>query len=156
MASVCHPLSGCRLAAPVLVGMYLPSSLAQSDLETVPLPPVPRPQWLRHLPRRSHRFGGLLPMPGAECQAGICDHRAHGTDGSCASWPPGIVCAGVLVICLGVWLAFRHAPSLTSSLNMVEVETLPSWQVLLSCLSSVLWSPPTSHPASFGTSPFGL
>jgi hypothetical protein len=26
----------------------------------------------------------------------------------------------------------------------------------LSCLSTVLWSPPTSHPASFRTSPFGL
>jgi hypothetical protein len=37
-----------------------------------------------------------------------------------------IVCAGVLVICLVVDLAFRHAPSLTSSLNLVEVETLPS------------------------------
>jgi hypothetical protein len=32
-----------------------------------------------------------------------------------------------------VWLAFRHAPSLTSSLNLVEVETLPSGQVMLSC-----------------------
>ena len=43
-----------------------------------------------------------------------------------ASWLSSIVCAGVLVICLMVELAFRHAPSLTSSLNLVEVETLPS------------------------------
>ena len=48
------------------------------------------------------------------------------------SWLSSIVCAGVLVICLGVELALRQAPSLTSSLNLVEVETLPSWQVLLS------------------------
>ena len=47
----------------------------------------------------------------------------------------------------------RHAPSLTSSLNLVEAETLPSWQVLLSCRSTVLWPPPTSHLASLGTSP---
>jgi hypothetical protein len=50
-------------------------------------------------------------------------------------------------------LALRHAPSLTSSLNLVEAETLPSWQVLLSCRSTVLWPPPTSHLASLGTSP---
>jgi hypothetical protein len=43
-----------------------------------------------------------------------------------ASWLSSIVCAGVLVICLVVGLAFQHAPSLTSSLNLVEVETLPS------------------------------
>jgi len=36
------------------------------------------------------------------------------------------------VICLVVELAFRHAPSRTSSLNLVEVETLPSERVLLS------------------------
>jgi hypothetical protein len=42
------------------------------------------------------------------------------------SWLSSIVCAGVLVICLMVELAFRHAPSRTSSLNLVEVETLPS------------------------------
>ena len=42
------------------------------------------------------------------------------------SWLSSIVCAGVLVICLGVELALRQAPSLTSSLNLVEVETLPS------------------------------
>ena len=47
----------------------------------------------------------------------------------------------------------RHAPSLTSSLNLVEAETLPSWQVLLSCRSTVLWPPPTSHLASSGISP---
>jgi len=43
-----------------------------------------------------------------------------------AFWLSSIVCAGVLVICLVVELAFQHAPSLTSSLNLVEVETLPS------------------------------
>ena len=56
------------------------------------------------------------------------------------------------MICLVVELALRHAPSLTSSLNLVEVETLPSWQVLLSCLSTVLWP----HPASSWTSPLRL
>ncbi|GEM_PF-3741180 len=43
-----------------------------------------------------------------------------------ASWLSSIVCAGVLVICLVVELVFRHALSLTSSLYLVEVETLPS------------------------------
>jgi hypothetical protein len=47
---------------------------------------------------------------------------------------------------------YRHAPSLTSSLGPVEVEALPSQQVMLSCSSSVLWPPPTSHPASRQTS----
>jgi hypothetical protein len=42
------------------------------------------------------------------------------------SWLSSIARAGILVICLVVELAFRHAPSLTSSLNLVEVETLPS------------------------------
>ena len=43
-----------------------------------------------------------------------------------ASWLSSIVRVGVLVICLVVELALQHAPSLTSSLNLVEVETLPS------------------------------
>lgn len=42
------------------------------------------------------------------------------------SWLSSIARAGVLVICLVVELALRHAPSLTSSLSLVEVETLPS------------------------------
>jgi hypothetical protein len=72
-------------------------------------------------------------------------------------WPSSLVCAGVLVICPGVCLAFfGHAPSLTSSLSLVEVEALPSWQVVLSCPSSVLWPPPTSHPASLWTSLLSL
>jgi len=155
-AFVSHLALGCKPAAPALDDMYLLSSLARSGLETVLLPPVPHLRWRHHLPRRCHHFCGLLPKPGSECQAGICGHRVHGTDGSCSSWPPGIVCAGVLVICLVVWLALRHAPSLTSSLNLVEVETLPSRRVLLSRLSTVLRSPPTSHPASLRISPFGL
>ena len=57
------------------------------------------------------------------------------------------------MICLWVLLAlFGHAPSLTSSLSPVEVEALPSHRVLLSRWSSVLWPPPTSHPASPWTS----
>jgi len=55
------------------------------------------------------------------------------------------------VICLWVLLShilYGHAPSLTSSLSSVEVETLPSHRVVLSRWSSVLWPPPTSHPAS--------
>ena len=57
------------------------------------------------------------------------------------------------MICLGVLLAlFGHAPSLTSPLSPVEVEALPSHRVLLSRWSSVLWPPPTSHPASPWTS----
>ena len=44
----------------------------------------------------------------------------------CSSWPSSIACAGILVIELRVWLALRHAPSLTSSLSLVEGETLPS------------------------------
>jgi len=47
-----------------------------------------------------------------------------------------------------VELAFRHAPSLTVSLDLVEVGLLPSDKVLLSLSSSVLCAPPTSHPAS--------
>ena len=53
------------------------------------------------------------------------------------------------MICLWVWLShFGHAPSLTSPLDTAEVEALPSHRVVLSRWSSVLWPPPTSHPAS--------
>ena len=45
-----------------------------------------------------------------------------------------------------------HAPSLTSSLDPVEAEALPSHPVLLSWWSTVLWPPPTSHQASGWTS----
>jgi hypothetical protein len=66
-----------------------------------------------------------------------------------AFWHSGLVCAEVLVICLGVWLAhWGHAPSLTFPLDPIEVEALPSWRVVLSRPSAVLWPPPTSHPAS--------
>ncbi len=41
-----------------------------------------------------------------------------------------------------------HAPSLTSSLDPVEAEALPSGKVLLSSPSSVLWPPPTPHEVS--------
>ncbi len=60
------------------------------------------------------------------------------------------------MICLVVWLAFRHAPSLTFSLDLVEAEALPSHRVLLSRWSSVIWPPPTSHPASSWISPLRL
>ena len=47
--------------------------------------------------------------------------------GSGSSWPPGRVCAGVVVICRsGVVGSCEHAPPLTSSLNAVEAGTLPS------------------------------
>ena len=53
------------------------------------------------------------------------------------------------MIYLWVLLAlFGHAPSLTSSLSPVKVEARPSHRVMLSRWSSVLWPPPTSHPAS--------
>ena len=61
------------------------------------------------------------------------------------------------MICLGVLLSlFGHAPSLTSPLSPVEVEAFPSHRVVLSPWSSVLWPPPTSHPASPWTSPHWL
>jgi hypothetical protein len=64
-------------------------------------------------------------------------------------WRSSLVCAGVLVIYPGVWLAFfGHAPSLTSSLNLVEVEALPSRRVVLSHPSSVLR--PSAHPKGCG------
>jgi len=54
------------------------------------------------------------------------------------AWPSGIACAGVLVICLRVLLAlFGHAPSLTSPLSTVEVESLPSDEVMLSSVPLV-------------------
>src|SRR5262245_7560471 len=63
-------------------------------------------------------------------------------------WLCALVRAEVLVICLWVLLAFfRHAPSRTFSLDLVEAEALPSWRVVLSRLSPVLWPPPTSHLA---------
>jgi hypothetical protein len=50
-----------------------------------------------------------------------------------APWHTGLVCAGVVVIYLWVWLApWGHAPSLTSPLDTAEVEALPSRQVMLS------------------------
>lgn len=69
---------------------------------------------------------------------GRCGHRVHETVGFCSYWPPGIACAGVLVICPWVLLALlRHTPSLTSSLSMVEAEVLPSHRVMLSRWSLV-------------------
>src|SRR3989304_9233473 len=132
MVFVCHPLWGCKRAKPVVDDKCLLSSLARFPSEIAPHLPFPLPRWKRRLVLRCHRFGGLLPKPVSECQTGICGHRAHETCGFFASLPRGIVCAGVLVICLGVELALQHAPSLTSSLNLVEVETLPSEGVLLS------------------------
>jgi len=101
-----------------------------------------------HIPALKKYFSVLLPRPATTHRAGICGHRARGIADSCSSWPLGIACAGVLVICLWVLLAlFGHAPSLTSPPSPVEVEALPSHRVMLSRWSSVLWPPPTSHPA---------
>ena len=97
---------------------------------------------------RSARCASPPSRPATEYRVGICDHTMHGTVGSCSSWPPGIACAGVVVISLsGVVGRLRHAPSLTSSLGSVEAEALPSHRVVLSRWSPVLWPPPTSHAA---------
>src|SRR3990172_11363070 len=128
-----HLLWGCRCAEPVLDDKSLLLSLARFPSEIAPHLPFPLPRWKRRLVLRCHRFGGLLPKPVSECQTGICGHRAHETCGFFASLPRGIVCAGVLVICLVVGLAFQHAPSLTSSLNLVEVEPFPPSE--LCCLT---------------------
>jgi len=52
-----------------------------------------------------------------------------------------------LAVLLDVILS-RHAPLLTSSLDMIEVEALTYRQVVLSQRSSVLWPPPTPLKAS--------
>ena len=120
VAFVDHLILECTPAVPVAVGTSLLSDLVQSDPETVLLLPVPPLRWSHHLLQRSHRFGVLLPMPATECQAGRYGHIAHGTDGSCSSWPPSIARAGVLVFCLVMGLAFRHASTLTSSLSWLK------------------------------------
>jgi hypothetical protein len=40
----------------------------------------------------------LLARPATVRRAGICGHRVHGTFVLDTSWPPGIACAGVVVI----------------------------------------------------------
>ena len=50
----------------------------------------------------------------------------------------------------------RACTSLTVSLGLTKVETLPSHRVLWSRWSTVLWPPPTSHPASAEISSFDL
>jgi hypothetical protein len=132
-----------------------PSGPTQFVLETPPLLAVRRLRWSRHLPRHSRLSDVLPPRPAAVRRAGTGGHRARGTAGSCSSWPPGIACARVVVICLWVWLSrilYGHAPSLTSPISPVEAEALPSHRVVLSRWSSVLWPPPTSHLASPWTS----
>ena len=53
----------------------------------------------------------------------------------------------------GVVGSCEHAPSLTSSLDIVEAGALPSDGVMLSPSSSVLLPPPTSHAAPAWISP---
>ena len=66
-----------------------------------------------------------------------------------ASWPQDNARAGALVTALlGVVGSCEHAPSLHSSLDVVEVGGLPSSTVMLSAPSTVLCPPPTSQRAS--------
>jgi len=53
---------------------------------------------------------------------------------------------------MGVVGPFGHAPSLTVPLDMAKAGSLPSDEVMLSSPSTVLRTPPTSHPASPWTS----
>src|SRR3990172_7984931 len=101
----------------------------------------------------SLRWRVLLARPATEHRAGQDGHTGHGTCGSCSSWPPGRVCAGVVVMGrAGVVGPSGHAPSLTSPPDMVEAGALPSGAVLLSASSTVRFSPPTSHAVSPRTS----
>src|ERR1035438_607488 len=109
--------------------------------------------------RRQHclHWLSLLPKPATVHRAGICDHRVHGIFDSDSSWPPGIACAGVVVIFLSDGVGrFRHASSLTSPLSTIKVETLSSDRVVLSQPSTDIWPPPTSPTVSICTSPYGL
>ncbi len=108
--------------------------------------------------RRQHclRWLSLRPKPATVCRAGICGHRVHGIFDSDSSWPPGIACAGVVVIFFLMELAVsgmhRH---LTSPLCSIKVEALSSDRVVLSRPRDI-WPPPTSPTVSICTSPCGL
>src|SRR5438445_12736992 len=103
----------------------------------------------RHRGRPSLRWLSLLPKPATVHRAGICGHRVRGTFAPDTSWPPGIACAGVVVIYRSDGVGrFRHASSLTSPLSTIKAEALSSGRVVLSRHSPDIWPPPTSPPAS--------
>jgi hypothetical protein len=77
----------------------------------------------------------------------------HGIFDSDSSWPPGIACAGVVVIFLSDGVGrCRHASSLPSPLCPIKVEALSSDRVVLSRPSTDIWPPPTSPTVSICTS----
>src|SRR5499427_10737806 len=147
----------CIPASPAGGGIFLPSDPPQVPRETVPRPVPPPLPGSRH--RRQHclRWFSLLARPATVHRAGVCGHKVHGTFAPDTSWPPGIACAGVVVIYRSDGIGrFRHASSLTSPLSTIKAEALSSGRVVLSRPSAVLWPPPTSPVASPYTSPYGL
>ena len=88
--------------------------------------PLPHRTVHEVFPHTAHRQPSSWSIQAIHCHDFSITCHIRSSRSTFASWLSSIVCAGVLVICLVVELAFRHAPSLTSSLNLVEVETLPS------------------------------
>ncbi len=60
------------------------------------------------------------------------------------------------MICFWGCPPFGQPLCISTPLNSVEAEALPSHRVVLSQWSAVLWPPPTSHPASAWISSFDL
>jgi hypothetical protein len=107
--------------------MASPSGLACCAPQPAPPRGAPPLRWSRQRSRPLRHWRAPLARPATACRAGRCGQTARGPGGSGSSWPPSSVCAGVVVSCLGVWLALvGQAPSLPSSLDVAAGEALPS------------------------------
>jgi hypothetical protein len=104
---------------------------------------------LRHRETSSETVAGRLPISTAGTRhtdpafatAAWSDRRQSNCAtpvGPDTSWPPGIAAEVLATFLSDVVGLFGHAPSLTSSLSVVEAEALPSDRVVLSRPSTVL------------------
>src|SRR4026209_274647 len=124
--------SGYRLVKLASVCTFWPSDPPRLIGGTQQHRGAPRLPASHHRCQRSLHSLVLLARPATEHRAGIRGHKVRGTFGPDTSWPPGIACAEVLATFLAdVVGLFGHAPSLTSSLSVVEAEVLPSDRVVL-------------------------
>jgi hypothetical protein len=110
-----------------------PAGRAECAPHTAPPRGAPPRRWARprSQPRRRRRAPLAKPVTGD--RAGRGGPTAQGTGSSGSSWPPRSGGAGVVVSCLGGWLArVGPAPSRTSSPDLAAVEALPSQRVVWS------------------------
>src|SRR6516162_9042968 len=152
-----HPAWVCIRAAPAAVYIAPPLGPQRLPPETMLRLDARLLPDSRHRRRHCLRWLSLLPKPATVHRAGICGQKVHGIFDSDTSWPPGIACAGVVVIFRSDGVGrFRHASSLTSPLGTIKEEALSSDRVMLSRSSTDIWPPPTSPPVSVRPSPCGL